>query len=609
MSLKTIIIEGRVEDVYAKYLGGQSGEGNSLAKDGVTSGGDQMYQSLGTKNIYYNQIVPGSAGISSNHKYLDWITRHWSPTDVSEEGHVEHNLKEILLAVSKFDNQAQRLELKDLNQYKHIDQLFDALKKVGETARRTVNISGDVDKIYEDNRFVVVVPETHKASCYYGAGTKWCTASKNTDAHFSTYKGNGELYYIIDKTLPTSSPYYKVALNKKIAGHTEDFWDVTDKPITDTTNILSIMQNSKMIKDIRNHFAEKFQERIEQEIELQSQRLSANQERVERERLRRVQMGIEANRRRMADEWNPEDTDTRGLAANALREWLIDEGEWEGETKDEFRDAIENLRSEMENDPEVIEDPNGVKAQEYGDDLTNLEEDMDLAESVYDIMPLHDYYGMYEFEYGGAEYAVGDDESADEAAFERTKSLIEDIGYEGFSPGFVESHIDGDQVAEYMEDWFYDDMNDRPEDYLDEDDREMTDKAEEKVDDIDGDIGDLQEELEELETEDGEQEILDRIEELEADKDEITEDDDNWEYTEAAKDEYVEGRKTEARDDPMTFLRDWGMEDRVSDFIDEDGFVEDVISSDGRGNSLSSYDGDENEIVFNDEWYYIYRTN
>ena len=37
------------------------------------------------------------------------------------------------------------------------------------------------------------------------------------------------------------------------------------------------------------------------------------------------------------------------------------------------------------------------------------------------------------------------------------------------------------------------------------------------------------------------------------------------------------------------------MEDRVSDFIDEDDFIEDVISSDGRGHTLSSYDGDENE--------------
>jgi hypothetical protein len=588
MSLGKILIEGRVEDVYKKYFTDST--------------------STFLTDVYRDEIVPGSAEINPNHKYLEWITGRLK-TGGRVVGGIEHNLKEILLAVSKFDNQFQRLEIKDINQYKDIDQLFDALKKVGETARRTVDITDDVEKIYEDNRFVVVVPKTHTASCYYGAGTKWCTASKDTTSHFSTYKGNGELYYIIDKTLPTSDPYYKVALNKKIAGHTEDFWDVKDKPITDTTNILSIVQNSKMIKDIRDHFAEKFQERIEQEIELQSRRLSDNEERQERERIRRVQVGVEANRRRMADEWNPETTGKEGILANALKEWLIDEGNWEGDTKDDVRARIATLRLEMENDPEVIEDPNGDKAQEYGEDLINLEEDLENAESVYDIIPLHDYYGMYEFEYDGAEYAIGDDEAADEAAYERTKNLIDDIGYEGFNPGFMESHIDGDQVADYMEDWFYDDMNDRPEDYLDDDDRQMTDEAEEKIDDIDGDIGELQEELEGLENEDEGQEILDRIEELENYKEEISEDDDSWEYTEAAKDEYVEERKSEVRDDPMSFLRDWGMEDRVSDFIDEDGFIDDVVSSDGRGHTLSSYDGEEGEVTYKDDWYYIYRTN
>jgi hypothetical protein len=321
--------------------------------------------------------------------------------------------------------------------------------------------------------------------------------------------------------------------------------------------------------------------------------------------MRRIVVGVEANRRRMADEWNPENTNDRGLAANALRDWLIDEGEWEGATKDEVLTSITDLRDQMENDPEVIEDPNGDKAQEYGQDLNDLEEELEGAESVYDIIPLHDYYGMYE-----AEYAVGDDSSADEAAFERTKSLIEDIGYEGFSEGFTDSHIDGDSLADYMEDWFYDDMNDRPEDYLSfEDDTELSDVAEQKIDDIDGDIAELQEELKNVESESGEQEIVDQIDELENYKEEITDDEDNWEYTEEAKDAYVEGRKQEVRDDPMAHLQDWGMADRIGDFIDEDGFIDDVISSDGRGHTLSTYDGDEHEIVFGDEWYYIYRTN
>jgi hypothetical protein len=589
VSLKIILIEGRVEDVLNKHFKG-------------TPGGY-------LEQIYYDEIVPGSAEINPNHKYLEWIAKNWDTSGPNEDGDIDHNLKEILLAVSKFDNQSQRLEIKDLNQYRDINQLFDALKKVGQTARRTVEISDEVDKIYEDNRFVVVVPKTHKSSCYYGAGTKWCTASKDTDSHFSNYKSDGELYYIIDKTLPTSSPYYKVALNKKLAGLTEDFWDVKDKPITDKVDIINIIQNKKMLEDIRNHFGVKFEERIKQEKELQAKRLSRNEEMRERERLRRIQQQVEAQQRRENDEWSLENPTSIGLAAHALKEWLLDMADWEGETKVEFRNAIENLRNEMENDPEVIEDPNGDKAQEYGEDLSNLEEDMENAESVYDIIPLYDYYGMYEFEYGGAEYAVGDDDAADEAAFERTKSLIDDIGYEGFSPSFMEYYVDGDLVADYAEDWFWDDVSDSPEDYLDDDDRELTKETEDEIEKIKEEIADLEQELDELET-DAEIEMnQDAIDELQERIEDIRMDDDSYEYTEEAKDNYVERRMDEVRDDPVGFLRDFGMEDSIKDFIDEDDFIEGVIEQDGRGHTLSSYDGEENEVSFNDEWYYIYRTN
>ena len=587
MSLKTILLEGRVEDVYTKRISGESPQ---------------------IEKIYYDEIVPGSASINPNHKYLDWITKNWSPTDV-EGDEITHNLKEILLAVSKFDTQNQRLKIKDLNQYKNLEQLFDTLQELGQTARRTVEISDEVDRIYEDNRFVVVVPKTHKSSCYYGAGTKWCTASKDTDSHFSNYKTNGELYYIIDKTLPTSSPYYKVALNKKIAGLTEDFWDVQDKPITDTTKIMTIIQNKKMLEDIRNHFGVKFEERIQQEKELQAKRLSRNEEIRERERLRRLQQQAEAQQRRENDEWNPENTDARGLAANALKEWLIEEGEWEGETKEDLRGQLEDLRSQMENDPDVIADPNGDQAQAYGEDMNNIEDAIEEAESVYDIIPLYDYYGMYEFEYGGAEYAVGLDEAADEAAIERTRSLIDDIGYEGFNPSFMEYYVDGDRVADYAEDWFWDDVSEAPEDYLDDDDRELTQHSKDEIEKINEEIGRLQEDLEELDSDVEIEVTQDRIDELEERKEDIKMDDDNYEYTQDAKDEYVERRMDEVRYDPVGFLRDFGMEESIKDFIDEDEFIDGVVESDGRGHTLSSYDGVENEVSFDDERYYIYRTN
>ena len=54
----------------------------------------------------------------------------------------------------------------------------------------------------------------------------------------------------------------------------------------------------------------------------------------------------------------------------------------------------------------------------------------------------------------------------------------------------MESHLDGDAVADYMQDWFWDDLEDSPGDFLDDDDRELSKEAEDNLDAIDEIIGD-----------------------------------------------------------------------------------------------------------------------
>ena len=99
------------------------------------------------------------------------------------------------------------------------------------------------------------------------------------------------------------------------------------------------------------------------------------------------------------------------------------------------------------------------------------------------------------------------------------------------------------------------------------------------------------------------------IEELEEIIEDVEGDDDYYDWTEEAKENYVETRMDDVRYDPVSFLRDYGMEDQMERFIDKDDFIEDVISSDGRGHTISSYDGEEDEVYYKDETYYIYRMN
>lgn len=562
----------------------------------------------------FDVILQGSSNIAGNHKYLDWIINKWiksreeNPEMVTSS---KESAEEVIDAVDIFNRVRNTLDIKNLYDYKTIDQLFQVLSAAQKKSRREVSSREDATKVFENDQFTIMVPESKEASCYYGAGTKWCVASTDTDSHYNNYKKSGELYYIIDKTKPTSDPTYKVALNKKLTGE-EDYWNAVDKMITDKIVIDSIVNNEELMKTIRVHFEGIHGERAEQaereRKQREQERATQDAERRQQQRERVARLNAEAQTRRENGDW--EDYDL----AYALMTYLVESGDWEGSTKEEIQDQIDNLRDEMENDPEVIDDPDGPRAQEYGEDLNNLEEDLENAEDVYELIPepyeTEDYAG---FEYGGAEWLVATEEGADEYAYERVESLIDDIGYEGFNEGFVDNHIDGDRVADYYEDWFRDDVDQEPDSYLDDDiygdDMELTSEAKEEIEKIKEVIGEFNEELEETDDPIMREELEDKIQDLENELEELKEDEDSYEFTEEAKERYVEGRMDDVRYDPVRFMRDYGMEREIENFVDQESFIEDVINSDGRGHSIASYDGEEDEVEYEGTTYYIYRMN
>jgi hypothetical protein len=84
-----------------------------------------------------------------------------------------------------------------------------------------------VEKLYEDDTYLVLKPKTYEASCYYGSGTKWCTSSKDTKEHFRKYSKEGNLYYFINKKYNI-----KFALFKEHNLSGKQIFDAQDKEIT-----------------------------------------------------------------------------------------------------------------------------------------------------------------------------------------------------------------------------------------------------------------------------------------------------------------------------------------------------------------------------------------
>ena len=590
----------------------------------------QVKEKYGIPSEVWEPMVSGSAAIAKNQKYLEWIAKVWKDY-VSTPERIETQDREgwlwtgtlngLLTTIEEFDRVRPNLKKKDLYQYKDRKEVVDSLEQYKKEKVRNIGTHKESEVVYEDDTFKVVVPKSHTASCYYGAGTKWCTASKDNPGHFTNYDRDGKLFYILDKSAPTSDKYYKVALNKTYKGG-DTFYDAVDDSIPDRNDITKITDHPEVLNKINEYFTFSYKDEIakisEEEKQKELERIARETEWAARRRERERRLQQQAMRRKASDEWNYEEgTSTEGIMANALMTWLKDMGEFEDKEEEiaNARYEIEEMRSAMANDPEVIADPDGERAQDYGQDLNNLDEELEvlLAEvnDVYDLQ--YDEFTHYDlpvFEYGGGEYAVGTDAMADEAAEEQVRSLIDDVGYGGFSPGFLEWHIDGDSVAADFEGMFYDDMSENPEDYLDEDDKELDYSAKEQIEAMDEQIGEYQEELEETNDESEIADLNYQIEALEEQKIETLDDEDNYEYTEEAKENYVSNRMEEVRQDPKSFLDDYGYgEESIERYIDEDSFVEAVLESDGRGNGLASYDGEENEVSFDDEWYYIYRIN
>lgn len=116
---------------------------------------------------------------------------------------------------------------KDITNYHpyFIQTLKNIVEESKSNKEKEKEAKSQVEKLYEDDEYLVLKPKTYEASCYYGAGTKWCTSSKDTRKHFKDYTDQGELYYFINKKNGNKYALYKDGSSKEI-------FDSTDKRVT-----------------------------------------------------------------------------------------------------------------------------------------------------------------------------------------------------------------------------------------------------------------------------------------------------------------------------------------------------------------------------------------
>ena len=554
--------------------------------------------------------VPGST------KFLTFLGRVL-PNTVTQ-GIVDDTVKPIL---KKFVAIGPNLQIKDINQYKTFAELNDAINQYENRIRREVQTIEGADLVYEDEKFTVVAPLTTKASCYYGAGTKWCTASSADNTHFNNYMNEGKLFYFIDKTKPTSDRFYKVALLKKFEGD-ESYFDAPDQKFTSGW-IIGTDELEKIKKVINDYLNSKYADKIE--LYKDKERVRAERARIENERRRAITNSyLEATQeRRQNNEWDPEvlDNGDEGSCAWALFNYLVQNGDIQAKTPENIT-RIEEINSELRTLRQTYDNiENANEITDLVSDIESLEdelEELNNLKDVYDMIPLNGKnYELYRFTTTDfeSEWQVGDSASTEQSALESVKNLLDDVGYDGFNPNFVESHIDEEQWKGWLQDFFESDVYENPESYLDESDRELSRGQVARIAELQEIIKGLEFEKDSLDDEDEEYEseyerLNDEITILQEEIQEI-EDDPDGEYDSDKLDDFVRDRVNEYKYEMESFLSNYygvsmGEFIRDNDMIDEKSLIQDVVDTDGYGVTLNTWDGSEESVSYNGDTYYLF---
>jgi hypothetical protein len=582
MDLLKIIQEGRTDDFKSKY-------GRKFSPEII--------------NRIISTVTP---------KFLQWTGK------VLDSINFEDNFFKLTEALKKFEKISSNLPKTDINQYQTLAELTSSITDYENKSRRNVKKVEGGNVVYDDGRFFVVNPLNHEASCYYGKGTKWCTAAE-TDTHFKKYNDDGKLFYIIDRSKPTNDPNYKVALLRKFDGE-KLFYDAKDDQIRSGWEIGSEILE-KMLSNITGYLQQEFPE----QIKIYSDREAAKKEKQRIERLREQQrvQGLRnaAENRREENEWALDTyTPDEGLKAHALLKYLV---EYEGinALSNEDRIEIQRITDEIERLNQEYDDAEDPRT-DLLDEISSLEDELEEYSDyidVYNIIPTGSFYDTTEFEVidssvSNKRYAVGDDDEMQSSCYDYLENLIDDIGYEGFNAGFARQFLNTDAIISYAEDVYNQDVWDEPSAYFDDSERMLSNKQEEQIEILkrrveynENTISQLEERMD-GENDDDIQEKIDELRELSeehiAEMEEIEEDPEG-DFPDDLIESKIDELVSDVRRDPEEFMESFGLS--WSEYVDKDEFIEGVIDADGYGHTLNSYDGSADEVYVNDKLFYVMR--
>lgn len=213
-----ILLEGRKEDSYNKYKRSIDGERKMISK----------YMD---KASAYDFLLEEPFMKETNFKYLNDILEYFytlnyysgeaDPLERDEARNllfsVRRQITSLIESLEIFEKHKSKFKYPEFKKYlPYLEEFFSEVKKVKEDIeKKKIEVASkkEIDRIFENDTLLIIKPKSHTASCYYGAGTQWCTTMAGNPSYFNQYSSNGTLYYVILKNVDRSNKFYKMAIN------------------------------------------------------------------------------------------------------------------------------------------------------------------------------------------------------------------------------------------------------------------------------------------------------------------------------------------------------------------------------------------------------------
>jgi hypothetical protein len=99
----------------------------------------------------------------------------------------------------------------DINRYTSFDDFANAIDEYPDPEEKQSMPKGEAKEVYKDANVRIIRPEDEEAACYYGQGTRWCTAATKGENLFNQYNQEGPLYILIPTKPQYNGEKYQIA--------------------------------------------------------------------------------------------------------------------------------------------------------------------------------------------------------------------------------------------------------------------------------------------------------------------------------------------------------------------------------------------------------------